>query len=153
MRNAFIALATLALLSLPAASQDKDKAAVTTTVQHFVDSFNKGDTATAKAVCADQTAIIDEFPPYQWNGTGACAKWMADYDTDAKKNAVTDGVVNLGTPRHVDVTGSRAYVVVPADYAYTEKGKPVKETASTLTIVLTKSAGGWRISAWTWSKS
>ena len=153
MLRALLAVMLLTLLYIPAAAQDKDKGAVTTTVQHFVDSFNKGDTATAKAVCADQTAIIDEFPPYQWNGTGACAKWMADYDTDAKKNSITDGVVNLGTPRHVDVAGNRAYVVVPADYAYKEKGKPVKETASTLTIVLTKSAAGWRISAWTWSKS
>ena len=153
MLRALLAVMLLTLLYIPAAAQDKDKGAVTTTVQHFVDSFNKGDTATAKAVCADQTAIIDEFPPYQWNGTGACAKWMADYDTDAKKNSITDGVVNLGTPRHVDVAGNRAYVVVPADYAYKEKGKPVKETASTLTIVLTKSGTGWRISAWTWSKS
>jgi len=153
MPRALIALAMVALLYLPSAAQSKDKTAVTTTVQHFVDSFNKGDTDAAKAVCAEQTAIIDEFPPYQWNGTGACAKWMADFDTDAKKNIITDPAVTLGTPRHVDVAGDRAYVVVPADYSFKQNGKPVKETASTLTIVLRKSAGGWRISAWSWSKS
>lgn len=151
MRRALVALLFAALLQIPAAAQDKT--AVMTTVQGFVESFNKGDTSAAKAVCAEQTSIIDEFPPYQWNGTGACARWMADYDVDAKKNVITDGVVTLGTPRHVDIAGSRAYVVIPADYAFKQNGKAVKETASTLTIVLKKSANGWHITAWSWSKS
>ncbi len=151
MRRALVAMLFAALLSIPLVAQDK--IAVIKTVQGFVDSFNKGDITAAKAVCAEQTSIIDEFPPYQWDGTGACAKWMADYDVDAKKNVITDGVVTLGTPRHVDITGSRAYVVIPADYAYKQYGKAVKETASTLTIVLRKSAAGWRITAWSWSKS
>jgi len=151
MRRAFVALLFAALLQIPSAAQDKT--AVMTTVQGFVDSFNKGDTAAAKSVCAEQTSIIDEFPPYQWNGTGSCAKWMADYDTDARKNIITDGVVTLAKARHVDISGSHAYVVIPADYAYKQNGKPVKETASTLTIVLRKGANGWQITGWSWSKS
>ena len=82
------------------------------------------------AACADQTSIIDEFPPHEWHGVGGCTKWIADYEADSKKNGITDGVVTLGTPKHVDVTADRAYVVVPADYSYKQKGKPVKETAS-----------------------
>lgn len=153
MRKAFLAVALAALLPLSVVGQNKEKADVTKTVQGFVDAFNKGDTKTAGAVCAEQTQIIDEFPPYEWQGAGACSKWMAAYDEDAKKNAITDGVVTLSKPRHVDVTGDHAYVVVPADYAFKQNGKPVKETASTLTIVLRKSGTSWRISAWTWSKN
>jgi ketosteroid isomerase-like protein len=151
MHKAFFAVALGAVLVLPAVSQDQE--AVTTTVQGFVDAFNKGNTKAAETVCAEQTQIIDEFPPYEWNGPGACAKWMAAYDEDAKKNAITDGVVTLASPRHLDITGDHAYVVVPADYAFNRNGKPVKETASVLTIVLTKSSGAWRISAWAWSKN
>ena len=62
------------------------------------------------ATCADQAFIIDEFPPHEWHGAGACAKWMDDYDADAKKNGITDGIVTLGVPLHVDVTADRAYV-------------------------------------------
>src|SRR5512134_3276330 len=87
-----------------------DNKAVMAAVHQFVDAFNKGDTKAAAAVCADETSIIDEFPPHEWHGAGACAKWMADYDVDAKKNSITDGVVTLGTPKHVDVTADRAYV-------------------------------------------
>ena len=150
MRRGLIALAFAALLYIPAAAQDS---AVMKTVQGFVDAFNKGDTKAALAMCAEQAQIIDEFPPFEWQGAGACAKWFAAYDADAKKNAVTDGAVTLGTPRHVDVAGERAYVVVPADYTFKANGKPDKETASDLTIVLRKGAAGWRISAWAWSKN
>src|SRR4029453_9202429 len=94
---------------------------VMATVNQFVDSFNKGDAATAAAACADQTSILDEFPPHEWHGPGACSTWMKDYDADAKANGITDGVVTLGDPRHVDVAGDRAYVVVPADFAYKMK--------------------------------
>ena len=146
-----MALAFVALLYFPAAAQDKT--AVMTTVQHYVDAFNKGDTKAAASLCAQSTAIIDEFPPYEWHGAGGCAKWMAAYDEDARKNGVTDGVVTLGSPRHVDVAANNAYVVVPADYAFKQNGKAVKETASTLTIALRKTAAGWRISAWSWAKN
>src|SRR5262245_61911433 len=116
-----------------------------------MDSLNKGDIKTAVAACADQTSIIDEFPPHEWHGPGACSKWVEDFDTDAKKNEITDGVVTLHTARHLNVTGDRAYVVVPADYAYKVKGKPVKQVGSIFTVALQKGPSGWRITAWAWS--
>src|SRR5262245_37653690 len=99
----------------PGASQET---AVMATVNQFVNSFNKGDTKTAVAACADQASIIDEFPPHEWHGAGACAKWISDFDADSKKNGITDESVTLSKPRHVDITGDRAYVVIPADYSY-----------------------------------
>jgi hypothetical protein len=50
------------------------------------------------------------------------------------------------------VTADRAYIVVPATYAYKQKGKPMKESGSTLTLALQKGATGWRITGWAWSK-
>lgn len=151
MRRIVIALALAVLAQGTTAAQDK--AVVMAPVHQFVDAFNKGDTKAAMAVCADQTSIIDEFPPYEWHGPGGCAKWFNDYDADAKKKGVTDGVVTLGSPRHIDVTADRAYVVVPADYTYKQKGKVVKEKGSMLTLVLQRGAAGWRIIGWTWAKN
>src|SRR4051812_15185508 len=130
-----------------------DKAAVEATVRQFADAFNKGDTKTAAAACAEQTSILDEFAPYVWHGAGACAKWMQDYDADAKKNGITDAAVTLHSPKHVDVTADRAYAVFPVDYAYKAKGKATKETGSILTVALHKSTAGWRITGWSWSKN
>lgn len=130
-----------------------DETEVMVPVNQFVDGFNKGDIKSALAACADEMAIIDEFPPHVWHGAGASAKWIEDFDADAKKNGITDGIVTLHKPRHIDVTGDRAYVIVPANYSYKQKGKAMKETGSMLTIALQKSQASWRITAWAWAKN
>lgn len=129
-----------------------EQSAVMATVHQFVDSFNKGDETAGEAVCASPASIIDEFPPHQWNGPTACADWAHAYDANAKANGITDGFVTMGTPWHVDVTGDRAYVVVPVKYAYKQHGKPVIESSSVFTVVLKNLAAGWRITGWTWSR-
>ena len=121
-------------------------------VHQFVDAFNKGDIKTLVASCADQTSILDEFPPHEWHGTGACAKWVSDFDADAKKNGITDGVVTLGKPSHVDIAADRAYVVVPANYTFKQKGKPVSEVGSIIALTLQMIPAGWRITGWSWAK-
>jgi ketosteroid isomerase-like protein len=47
-------------------------------------------------------------------------------------------------------SGDGAHAVFPATFAFTQKGKPVKFTA-TATFALHKTAAGWRITAWTWT--
>jgi hypothetical protein len=151
MYSITIALGVAVVLQgTPAAS---DKTAAMASVHQFVDAFNKGDTKTAAATCAAETSIIDEFPPHEWHGTAACAKWMSDFDADAKKNGITDAMVTLGTAKHVDITADRAYVVVPTDYSYKQHGKTMKEAGSFLTVALQKGSGGWRITGWAWTKN
>ena len=151
MHKSFIALTIAVLATGPAvASEESD---VMAPLHQFVDGFNKGDTKSALAACAEQTSIIDEFPPHEWHGAGACSNWANDFDADAKKNGITDGIVTLGKPRHVDVTGDRAYVVIPTDYTFKQNGKEMKETASTFTFALQKGTAGWKIIGWAWSKS
>ena len=135
-----------------AQTQGAAQTAVLAPVHQFVDGFNKGDMKMMLAVCAEQTSILDEFPPHEWHGPGACAKWGSDFEADAKKNGITDGVVTLGKPSHVDITADRAYVVVPANYSYKQKGKAVSETGSIITLALQKLPAGWRITGWSWAK-
>src|SRR5262245_9605985 len=150
MRKVSIVLA-LSILAAASAVAD-DKTDVMKVVNQFIDGFNKGDVKSAVATCADEASIIDEFPPYEWHGAGACSKWAADFDADAKRNEITPGPVTLGKTRHLDVAGDRAYVVVPTSYAFKQKGKDVVEKGATLAVALQKGAGGWRIIAWAWSK-
>jgi ketosteroid isomerase-like protein len=142
------AFAAVASAQAPGAAQT----AVVAVVHQFVDGFNKGDMKMMATACAEQASILDEFPPHEWHGTGACAKWAGDFDVDAKKNGITEGVVALSTPTHVDVTGDRAYVVVPANYNFKMKGKPVSEVGSIITLALQKSPAGWKITGWAWAK-
>jgi hypothetical protein len=101
------------------------------------------------AVCADDAAVIDDIPPFEWHGPGACSRWQKDDDANQRREGITDASGTMGEPQQLIVFGDRAYVVLPTTFAFTQKGKRVKETA-TSTLVLQKTAAGWRISAWTW---
>jgi hypothetical protein len=151
MRRLFVALCLMMITAAPSIADDKTD--VMATVQRFTDGFNKGDTTMAPAACTEDVSIIDEFPPHSWHGAGSCLRWMQDYGIDAAKNGITDGWVVLGRPKHVDITGSRAYVVVPSTYTYKVKGKPVKEASCMFTLVLQKREAGWLISDWCWPKN
>jgi len=87
---------------------------VMATINQFTNGFNTGDVQSALATCTDAAIIIDEFPPHEWHGAGACATWAHDYEADATKQGISDGVVKLHKPWHVDVTGDRAYAVIPS---------------------------------------
>lgn len=149
MPKILIALALAVMAAGPTAASDSTD--VMAVVHQFVDGFNKGDTKSAVAACAHETSILDEFPPHEWHGPGACSKWVDDFDANARKNGITDGIVTLRDPKHVDVTADRAYVVVPANYTYKQKGKMVKQVGSILTLALRKGETGWRITGWAWS--
>lgn len=150
MHKVMIALVVAGFAVGPLVASEKTD--VMETVQQAVDAFNKGDTKGLLATCTDQMCIIDEFPPHEWHGAGTCSKWSTDYDADAKKNGITDGIVTIGKPRYVDVTGDRAYVVLLADYTYKQNGKPIKETGATWTFTMQKVEAGWRITGWAWAK-
>lgn len=144
-----LVLAILAAGTTTALGQKKD---VMVPIRQFVDGFNKGDTKSAVAACSAQTSIIDEFPPHEWHGEGACMNWANDYEADAKKNRITDGVVTLGTPKYVDISGDRAYVVIPSNYTFKKKGKRFAEMGSMFTFALQRESAGWRIVGWSWAK-
>lgn len=149
MRALSIALFMAVFAAMPAVASDQTDVMVP--IKQFVDGFNKGDAKTALAACAAETTIIDEFPPYAWHGAGACKKWADDYDANSKKEGISDGVVTLGKPRHVDVNADRAYVVIPTDFAFKQNGKAMKETQSVFAFALQKGTEGWRIIAWSWA--
>jgi len=154
MHKLFAAFA-VALLMVPLTAVDvaaSDKTDVMAPVHQFVDGFNNGDSKTALAACASPASIIDEFPPHEWHGATACVDWANDFAADSKKNGITDAIVTLGKPRHLDVTADRAYVVVPATYTYKQHGKRMTESGSIMTVALQKLADGWRMTGWAWTK-
>jgi hypothetical protein len=144
--------AGLILIFAAGSAAAKEQTAVMAPVHQFIDGLNKGDMTTALAACDSPAVIIDEFPPHEWHGPTACADWANAFAAFTKKNSITDGVLTLGTPWHVDVTGDRAYAVIPVTYAFKVNGKPGMESGSLLTAALKKVAAGWRITGWAWSR-
>ena len=153
MQKTIAALFAVAAMAGPAFASDKisarDEINVMRPVREFVDSFNRGDVKTA---CADQSVIIDEFPPYLWQGATACADWSNDFNVYREKNGIVDPKITLGLGQHVDVMGDRAYVVVQAHITFKQNGKRVSERDPILTVTLQNIADTWRIAGWAWSK-
>ncbi len=139
-----------ALSTAPSACAASNNAAVTETIGRAIAAFNRGDMKAWAAACASPASVIDDFPPHEWNGRTACADWAADYDALAKKTGMADGVVALGPPWHLAVTGQRAYAVYPAAFTYKQHGKLVKD-GGVFTFALDKTAAGWLITGWAWS--
>jgi ketosteroid isomerase-like protein len=145
-------MAVIALVSVPGKVSASPASDVMAAINHAVAAFNKDDMKTWTAACASPASVIDDFPPHSWQGPMACADWASSYTAFSKKSGITDGIVTLGTPWHVAVTGAHAYVVCPATYTYKQNGKPMKESGSIFTLVLTKGAAGWLITSWAWAQ-
>jgi hypothetical protein len=122
----------------------------TAPIRVFINDFNKGDNAGAKATHVASPSIIDEVAPHAWNGPGAFDAWAADLAKDATAHGDTGGKVTLGSTIKSQVDGDTAYVVIHATYAYNEKGQAMAEPAS-FTFALRHGAGGWKIASWAWN--
>ena len=128
-----------------------DTTAVMAPVRDFVERFNKGDATTSRTGCRFVTSIIDDFPPHEWHGAGACARWMQSYRVYTKANGLADMIIALGSPSHVNVTAGRAYVVIPASYTIEVHGTLVNKRNSIVTFALERSANEWHIIGWSWA--
>ena len=149
----YLSSVVLALLfaCAPAAAQMPDPQVVAP-IQKFIDSFNKGDAAGAAATHAStpDLFIVDEVPPFAWNGAKAFQAWAGDLESDAKANGITDQMVTIKAPTRTEVHGDHAYVIVPSVYSFKQKGVAMSETAQ-MTFVLKKGGSGWLIHGWTWT--
>ena len=123
-----------------------------TTVRQYIDAFNAGDAKAMATAFAPSSSILDGMAPHVWHGPTAGADWYRDVLAEGKQHGASDYAVTLGAPRHVDVTGDNAYVVIPASMAFKIGGKQVTQTGATFTVVLRKLTEGWRIVAWSWAK-
>jgi ketosteroid isomerase-like protein len=145
-----VALAgSLFLLSASAACAGD--AGIESTLKAFGDAFNKGDMKAARALHVAAPVIIDEVPPHLWTGANAFDSWGADLGKSEAAEGRSGGQVTIGAPTREVISGDRAYVIVPTTYAFTQKGRMMRETAQ-MTLALEKDAGGaWKIASWTWT--
>lgn len=120
------------------------------TIKQFIDAFNKGDIKGAASTQASDVAIIDEFPPHAWNGSGSFDKWLDDLQKDAKTKEQSDQKLTLGKTIRSQTDGDTAYVVMSATFVYKEKGKPMKEPGQ-MAFALSRDGDSWKIASWAWA--
>ena len=121
-------------------------------VLQYVDAFNNGDSAAMAAACGEPMQILDGMSPHVWQGSTAAEDWWRDVLTEGEHLGASGYRITLGEPRHVDINGDNAYVVVPATMTFDLSGKQVTQTGSVYTVALRKVGARWRLTAWAWAK-
>jgi hypothetical protein len=148
-RAAIVICAWMLFTSASAVASDRSDAL--TSIEQLVAAWNKGDDQDVVDRTTKAPAIIDEFPPYHWEGPTALADWNRDYQAHAKEiGGVTESRVDLLQPAEVDVHGDTAYAVIPTTYRYISNAKRIRE-GGILTAALRKIGGTWRVAAFAWS--
>src|SRR3954451_15333856 len=105
-----------------------------TTVRHYINGFIRGDSDAMAAVFVDPGWILDGIAPHVWHGPTATQDWYRAMLVEAEHLGASGFVFTLGEPRHVDVAGDSAYVVVPASMTFKVGGKQVTQSGATLTM-------------------
>jgi hypothetical protein len=141
-------MAMLALM--PAAAMAAGKSDVLAVAQQWADSFNEGGFATRNAPCADDAAVIDDFPPHVWKGSGPCTAWFVAFRAYAVESAITDAKITLGKTQHLDVESGYAYLIATVAVSFRKNGMPVNDTGI-ITMSLRDSGAGWRITGLAWA--
>ncbi len=121
-------------------------------VLQYMEAFNRGDSEAMAAKFAVPGLILDGMAPHVWHGPTATQDWYRDVLVEGEHAGASDYVITLGEPRHVNVTGDSAYVVVPASMTFKIRGKQVTQSDAIFTVALRKLTEGWRIAAWAWAK-
>jgi hypothetical protein len=96
--------------------------------------------------------ILDGMSPHVWQGPRAAEDWWTDVLSEGEHLGASGYRIALGEPRHVDVTGDYAYVVVPATMTFQVRGQPRTQTGSLYTVALRRIESDWRLTAWAWAK-
>jgi ketosteroid isomerase-like protein len=144
-----IIIALVAGVFAAAQALASDETDVMAVVHQWIEAFNKG--GIGLELCTDQISIMDDFPPYEWHGPGACSTWLSDFKALAEADKLTDQHATLGKPQQLYVTGDRAFFSASASLNFKLAGKPMKQRGSTETITLQKTASGWRVTGEAWA--
>jgi hypothetical protein len=121
-------------------------------VRRYVDAFNQGDSKAMAAACANPMQILDGLAPHVWQGPTAAEDWYRDALAEGEHLGVTDYLITLDEPRHVEVRDDSAYVAVPVTFAYNVRGKQVTQTGAMFTVARRQVGADWRLTAWAWTK-
>jgi ketosteroid isomerase-like protein len=151
-----LAVAAIALALSLAAGQASAQLApgsapVLATLTRMTDAVNKGDAATAFAAFTASPMIIEDLAPYRWQGPGTPQAWLEGMGANAQAHGITTINMKLAPATRVEITGDRAYVIVPGVLSYGLKDGHTEHADGLITALLQRLGGDWKIDSLIWS--
>jgi hypothetical protein len=146
-----ICAAVLAVALVASPARASDQADAFAVVQRFNDAWNRGDTAAAAGNFAPSISIIDDAPPYLWQGPGALQQWDDDIRRLLAKNPSDETSMNLSEPEQALLQDDGIYLVIPGALQFRRKGVSGQHRGI-LTVTLKKTGQAWLIGSFAWSR-
>ncbi|WP_164156605.1 nuclear transport factor 2 family protein [Sandarakinorhabdus rubra] len=119
-------------------------------VRQLFASFNAGRPDAAASAFAADAVIIDEFPPYRWQGPKAHHDWAADLAKATAAYGATNMHARIGAPTWAETKGSNGFLVVPEALDSRVNGKPMCERGLH-SFSFRKERGQWKITVSAWA--
>jgi hypothetical protein len=99
--------------------------------------------------CAD-LAIVENFPPFLFQGPGAAERWRDGFRAHALRNGLAELEASFGPAQDFRQEGELAYFALPTRWTGASSGARFDETGG-WAFVLAREAGAWRIRAYGWA--
>jgi hypothetical protein len=147
-------LALAVLLAKPcmaAEATEQEKGQVLAVLQSVAEEWSKTQVMPSTSHFEAALTIVDNTPPYLFQGPEAVQRWLRAY-RETQPPAATKAKTSLQflEPRTVEIEGARAYVAVPAEWTVALDGRR-DVSHGVVTATLNRSSEGWRIAAWIWT--
>lgn len=152
--QSLIVPAALALsVAIAAESQETTppRAEVLQPVRQFVANMNAGNLETAFTACGEDMSILDNVPPFAWQGKDACQRWADALNANSATQGISDLIFELGEPAVLHADLERAYAVLPARYTFQQNGS-ADVGKGTLTVALRNTTSGWQMTAFSFAE-
>jgi hypothetical protein len=115
-------------------------------IARFMETLDDADLAGAFA--ASGVAIVENFPPFLFDGPGAVERWAAAFRIHVRH--VVELSHSFAAPFEAVISGERAYLSVPTTWSGVERGRAFIEQGG-WAFALVREAGEWRVSGYGWS--
>ena len=127
-----------------------DKNGVIRAVSNMVDAVNHGDFTSAGNAFTQTAVIIEDIPPFRWQGRDAVSHWLSAMGSNAATLGISSVAMSLGEETRLELDGREAYAVFAGQLCL--KGASVYLVADgTLTFTLRAQNERWLIDTLVWS--
>ena len=119
-------------------------------VVDFVDEVNSGKIEAALSRFSQNASIMEDIPPFKWQGPDAGSQWLSAMAANADRIGVTSVAMVLGDARRIEVEGQAAYAIFGGTVHLKQPPRALQEPGL-LTFTFGGGIDGWLITGLTWT--
>jgi hypothetical protein len=154
IRKILVATGSLLICSPGAQAQSTagEEARVVSVMRAVASEWNEGHTPSSAHFDSSLT-VVDDTPPYIFQGPNAIADWITAYrESQPKQSKDPKTSLRLLEPKTFEINNAHAYLALPAEWSLRLNGQTTI-SHGVITATLDRQNEDWRIHTWIWTPS